>query len=178
MSADNPLTRVFHQWVTLCQITGTVAPGDYYLRVRSNVPLGASADTFFGFEDNLGVLGNGGNRFAIRAFTSNSADAGKVSVSPYARMPIYANTNESTTIFNLIRVVPESAGANINFTFFDVGDAVGGSGGTMTVLPRTMTMIRRFQSPWTSTRLARSLARFEETRRPPKRTLRARWTGS
>jgi hypothetical protein len=135
LSADNPLTRVFHQWVTLCNIPGPVAPGDYYLRVRSNVALGASADTFFGFGDNSSVLGNGGNRFSVRAFTSDSTDSDKVSVSPYARMPIYANTNESTTIFNLIRVVPESAGANINFTFFDVGDAVGGAGGTMTVLP-------------------------------------------
>ena len=134
LSANNALTRVFHQWVTLCQITGTVAPGDYYLRVRSNVPLGASADTFFGFEDNPGVLGNGGNRLAVRAFPSNPLDAGKVSVSPYARMPIYVNTKDGTTIFNLIRVVPESAGANINFTFFDVGDLRNATF-TMTVLP-------------------------------------------
>jgi hypothetical protein len=137
LSSNNDLTEVFHRWVTLCDIPAPVRAGDYYLRVRTNVPLGASADSIFGFTDDTSVLGNGGNRFAVRAFTTSGGDSAKVSVSPYSRMPIFANTNNANTTFNLIRVTPQSAGANIVFSFFDVGDATTSTGGTgtLTVLP-------------------------------------------
>lgn len=136
LSANNSLTQFFHQWVTLCQIPAGSAAGDYYLRVRTNVPWG-SATSVFGAGDSASVTGNGSNRFAVRAYTASASDADKISVSPYARMPIFANTTNATTVFNLVRVLPESAGANIIFTFFDVGDATSSTGGygTLTVLP-------------------------------------------
>ena len=42
LPAYNPeLSRIFHQWVSLCTFTPTRA-GDYYLQVRTNVSLGGT----------------------------------------------------------------------------------------------------------------------------------------
>ena len=51
-------------------------------------------------------------------------------------MPIFANSRANSAEFNLLQVTPASAGRNMKFTFFDVGDAVSaGSGGTVQILP-------------------------------------------
>jgi Flp pilus assembly protein TadG len=134
LSRNSEFTRLFHRWVGLCTITGPVPAGDYYLRVRSNVAPGAGADAIFGFSDNASVRSNGSNRFAVRAVPTNSAENTKVSVSPYSRMPIFANSDSSTAVFNLVRVLPGNAGQAINFTFYDVGDAGGAPGATLSVL--------------------------------------------
>ena len=134
LSNDSEFTRLFHRWSTLCSIpadpvTNQVPVGDYYLRVRTNVPFGTASNVFSYTDDpaNPGELGNGSNRFAVRAVPVSTADRAKVSVSPYSRMPIFANAPGSVSVFNLIRVLPGNAGQVINFTFYDVGDASDGA---------------------------------------------------
>ncbi|WP_158604447.1 TadE/TadG family type IV pilus assembly protein [Nocardioides mangrovicus] len=148
---DTPLSESFHQWVTLCDFTPSVA-GDYYVQVRSNVAIGgsvnnagqtdgsyqppdaASSKVYTQTGDDTSVTGGGSNRYAVRAFyASGTTPAGAVSVAAFGRMPIYMNSNASTATFNLIRVLPAAAGKSMNFTFFDMGDAA--SSGTVTVLP-------------------------------------------
>ncbi len=128
------LTEVFHQWVTLC--TFDPSKGDYYLRIRTNVALG---NDFRQIGDDLTVQGNGGNRFGIRVLDSGTGKGTKLmSVSAYERMPIYMNVpNTLPAEFNLLRVPQGAAGQNMKVSFFDVGDAAGGSGATLTVLPPT-----------------------------------------
>jgi Flp pilus assembly protein TadG len=121
------LARVFHQWVDFCEITTPVA-GQYYIQVRANVPLGG--DVFGQPGDDTSVTGNGSNRFAVRALSN---DGTQVSVAGWQRMPIFANYDASSTVFNLIRVPPAAAGKRVKFTFFDVGDA--GTSGTVSMLP-------------------------------------------
>lgn len=143
---DPRLARVFHQWVPLCTFTPTRA-GDYYLQVRTNVALGGTVDSLTGSYqpanpatsrvvaqtgDDTSVTGNGSNRFAVRAF---GASAGTISVAAWGRMPIFANANAATPVFNLIRVLPGAAGKTLVFGFFDVGDAA--TNGTLTVLRPT-----------------------------------------
>jgi hypothetical protein len=143
----NPaLARVFHQWVPLCTFTPTRA-GDYYLQVRTNVALGGAVDPATGSYrpanpatsrvvtqtgDDPSVMGNGSNRFAVRAY---GPTAGTISMAAWDRMPIFANADSAAPVFNLIRVLPGAAGKTLVFNFFDVGDAA--SNGTMTVLPPT-----------------------------------------
>jgi hypothetical protein len=50
-------------------------------------------------------------------------------------MPIFANADTASPVFNLIRVLPGAAGKSLVFKFFDVGDAA--SSGTLTVLRPT-----------------------------------------
>lgn len=153
---------MFHQWVPLCSFTPTKA-GDYYLQVRTNVAMGGSINDACGTGatpgactgsyrpgnaanstvitqtgDDFSVKGNGANRFAARIV---GAPSGSVSVSAYGRMPIFANSDATTTVFNLIRVLPGAAGKAIRFNFFDIGDAAGGSGATLTVLKPTESSI-------------------------------------
>lgn len=161
-SYNADLARVFHQWVPLCSFTPTKA-GDYYLQVRTNVamqgaindacattaspaactgsfrPANAATSTVITQDgDDDSVVGNGSNRFAARVV---GAPSGSVSVSAYGRMPIFANSDSTSTVFNLIRVLPGAAGKSILFNFFDIGDASGGSGATMTVLKPTESSI-------------------------------------
>lgn len=140
-SYDDKLARVFHHWVTLCTFTPDKA-GDYYLQVRTNVPLStASYDNNGGYNntavftqagDNLSALGTGTNRFGLRALTGA---AGAVSVSAYDRMPIFANSDSADTTFNLVRVIPAAASKTLVFSFFDVGEASSALGGTLKVVP-------------------------------------------
>jgi len=139
---DDELAAVFHQWQTLCTFTPTDA-GDYYLQVRTNVPLstsnydgrgGYSGNTnVFKEDDTTSVRGNGGNNFAIRAYASGSS--GAISVAGWDRMAIWMNTASSQATFNLVRIVPAAASKTLDFEFFDAGDAA--SSGTITVLPPT-----------------------------------------
>ncbi len=133
LSQNSPLTQTFHRWVNFCTFND-VKQGDYYLRVRTNVPAGNAAGVYT-VTDYPSVVSNGANRFAVRAIPDNASDRGKISVSPYNRMPIFANSNGSQATFNLIRVLPGNAGQSIDFSFYDVGDAAGS--GTLSVLPPT-----------------------------------------
>lgn len=147
MPGYNPaLARVFHQWVPLCTFTPTRA-GDYYLQVRTDVALGGTVDPLTGSYlvanpatspvvtqtgDDTNVTGNGSNRFAVRAY---GPTAGTISMAAWDRMPIFANADSASPVFNLIRVLPGAAGKTLVFSFFDVGDAT--ANGTMTVLRPT-----------------------------------------
>ena len=139
-SYKSELAQVYHQWVTMCTFTPTMA-GDYYLQVRTNVSLGgATSDGKGGYQgnsnvtsqldDNTNVKGNGNNRFALRV---TGAVRGSVSISGWEEMGIYANYPGATTSFNLVRVIPAAASKTLIITFFDVGDA--DSAGTIQVKP-------------------------------------------
>lgn len=138
-SYNASLAAVFHQWSTLCTFTPSVA-GDYYLQVRTNVALGGTPDGLGGYTGNTAVYtqtgddsnvrGNGTNSFAIRAISTQGA---AISVAGWDRMAIFANSNNATSTFNLIRVIPAAAGKTLDFSFFDAGDAA--SNGTIRILP-------------------------------------------
>lgn len=133
LSQDNDLTKVFHRWVDFYTINNPQV-GDYYLRIRTNVAWG-NPSRVFAEGDDAAALGNGNNRFAVRAFTDSPDDNKKVQVTPYQRMTLYANSGTSEQNLNLIRVLPSSAGQNIVFSFFDLGEVTGDTGATMTVKP-------------------------------------------
>ncbi|HXH81286.1 pilus assembly protein TadG-related protein [Nocardioides sp.] len=139
------MARVFHQWVDLCTFTPSRA-GDWYLQVRNNVdmPNGSiTLDSTGAYAGNPAVVaqvgddphvkGNGNNMFGIRAISN--APAGAVSVSSFEKMRIYANADSATTTFNLVRVVPAAANKKLVVSFFDVGEATGGSPGSVQLLP-------------------------------------------
>jgi hypothetical protein len=136
LSSQNTLTQYFHQWTSLCTFNPSlyVSPGTteavFYLRVRTNIAWGNTSGVFTQTGDNATVRGNGSNRFSLRAVTSNAAS---VAVSAFERQPIFANSDNNAATFNLVRVTPGAAGQNLIFSFFDVGDASGGSGATLTV---------------------------------------------
>jgi hypothetical protein len=147
-SYDDQLAQVFHNWTSFCRFIPTRA-GDYYLQVRTNVSTAnASAPTntkgnptviYANNSDVLAPTGNltsgvGVNSFGIRAVTNPGLE-NAVSVSAYDRMPIYANADSATSIFNLIRVQPGGAGKSIAFSYFDVGDGSGSSTGSVRVVP-------------------------------------------
>ena len=132
---NEQLAQVFHNWTSLCSFTPTRA-GDYYLHVRTNkshtfaanelvrtVPTG-DFPSISGASGDANPTGGGVNSFAIRAITPAGAER-SVAVSGWERMPIYANSNDATTTFNLIRALPGAAGQYIEFSFFDAGDAAG-----------------------------------------------------
>ena len=149
----NPeLTRVFHQWVSLCTFTPTRA-GDYFLQVRTNVALGGTPVTninaslrsfatmvYDGVSAAASVAGNtsagvGLNSFALRAVPSDTSKRALVAVAGAERMPILQNASSSTAVFNLIRALPQTKGQYIAFNFYDAADGSTTSGGSVTVLP-------------------------------------------
>ena len=134
------LARVYHQWVPLCSFTPTKA-GDYYLQVRTNLAMGNSGNpndvcattltpgsctgSFIPANaatspvtqqsgDSSSILSNGSNRFAVRV---KGAPAASVSVSAYGRMPMFANSDSASTIFNLIR---SAAGGSVQVDHLQV----------------------------------------------------------
>jgi hypothetical protein len=158
-SAYNPeLSRVFHQWVSLCEGGGftPTRAGDYYLQVRTNVtfagtpvpnvnPSGTSMTTVVS-KDNpaaddatgnapTGTAGGvGNNSFGIRAVPAVDAMRSKVAVAGYYRMPIFQNADGGTGTFNLIRALPPTKGQFIAFDFYDVSDCASGCQGTVQVV--------------------------------------------
>jgi Flp pilus assembly protein TadG len=141
---NSQLAQVFHNWTSLCTFTPTRS-GDYYLQVRTNkshvfgagelvrtVPPG-ELGAVSAKNGDASPTGYGTNGFAIRAVTPAGLERG-VAVSGWDRMPIYANSKAATSTFNLIRVLPGAAGQYIDFSFFDVGDAVGSGSATVKVL--------------------------------------------
>ncbi len=144
-SYNGALAKVFHQWVPICTFTPNKA-GDWYVQVRNNVALPSGSPGSDGAYtgnmavvnqtgDNGSMMGNGTNQFSLRAVTS--APAGAVSVASWERMRIFANADSATTTFNLVRVVPAAANKTLVISYFDVGEATGGSPGTVTVVPPT-----------------------------------------
>jgi len=142
-AVNDKMARLFRQWVTLCSFTPSAA-GDYYLQVRTNVPLGGVEDSTTGVYlgnpqvtaqtgDNTSVTGNGINNFALRAVSG--APAGAVSVASWEKMRIFANADSATTTFNLVRVLPSAQGKTLVVTFFDVGE--GASNGSVKFFPPT-----------------------------------------
>ncbi len=140
-SYNQNLARVYHQWVTMCTFTPTKA-GDYYLQVRTNVPLntsspdgrgGYSTNAVYQSGDDTGVRGNGTNMFALRAISSQ---AGALSIAGWEHMAVFANAPVAVSEFNLVRVVPAAASKTMVFQFFDAGDAASGSG-SIRILPPT-----------------------------------------
>lgn len=150
---DGELSRVFHQWVSLCTFTPTRA-GDYYLQVRTNVKLpatGAVANVNAAgrvldsveFRDNVKVglsigdtdRGRGLNAFGIRAVTRDAALRDQVAVAGYYRMPILQNAPNTVARFHLIRAASNTRGQYIEFDFYDAGDGTGTTGGTVKVVP-------------------------------------------
>uniref|UniRef100_UPI002624BA19 TadE/TadG family type IV pilus assembly protein n=1 Tax=uncultured Nocardioides sp. TaxID=198441 RepID=UPI002624BA19 len=143
-SYNDQLAMVFHQWVSVCTFTPSVA-GDYYLQVRSNVSLGGSsvANTNSNnpvvYSGNVNAasatsdtdLGAGANGFAVRAVPSAASLRDDVAVSAWERMPILQIAT-SPAIFNLVRALPNAKGQFLTFDFFDAAD---GSSGTVKVLP-------------------------------------------
>ncbi len=147
-SYNQEVSRVFHQWVSLCTFTPT-AKGDYFLQVRTNVSLGGtptpnnksslSPMVYSGNAAASAVAGNdttgqGLNSFALRAVPTNTSMRSQVSVSGFSRMPILQNASSSTAQFNLIRALPASRGQYVAFDFYDVADGAGSSGGTVKVI--------------------------------------------
>lgn len=144
---NRELARIFHQWVSLCTFTPTVA-GDYFLQVRTNVSLGGTPSPNTNGHPPLVYSGNaaaaapngntlngrGVNSFSLRAVPAVAALRNKVSVAGFERMPMFQNTSGSTARFNLIRALPSTAGQFIAFDFYDVAD---GSAlpGSVTVFP-------------------------------------------
>jgi Flp pilus assembly protein TadG len=134
---DPDLAQVFHQWVEFCEFTPT-RTGDYYLQVRTNVPLvGAKDGNDYVYNVSSGIqltdpavldeTGSGHNRFAIRAALSTAetppALGAEVSVAGWQRMSIYTNASGASSTFNLVQVLPNSAGNSFNFAAYDNGDA-------------------------------------------------------
>ena len=110
------LGAYFRQWFTLCTITGA-ANTDYFLQVNGD------------------STGNGNNNFAIRA---SGGTAGAVSVYGNGKMAMFANAGAGvSTQFYLTRIPTSDAGHTLALNLFDIGDAAGGSTGTLTVVPPT-----------------------------------------
>lgn len=158
-SGTNPgyvdeLAQIFHQWTVLCTISsgqlaadrGSDGSATYFIQVRTNVALPSMSATQFiavgngqvtsQTGDNTSVTGAGANQFAIRAASSNGAN---VSVSGFERMVTDINASNPVTTFNLIRVLPGSAGKFVNFTYFDAADGVPGSGTVQVTRPTDAT---------------------------------------
>lgn len=105
----------FRKWWSICTVSGAQA-GDYILQVRT-------------------TAGQGNNNFSLRACTG-SCGSSNVSIFGRSRMAIFANsTGTNNTTFYLARVAPGAAGRALNVDFYDVGDAPGGSSGTLRVIP-------------------------------------------
>ncbi len=141
-SYNRELARTFHQWVELCRFTPT-RPGDYYVQVRTNVPLDGTSVANSGSHPRIEYQGNpavtaangslttgtGLNSFALRAVNPANPTVAPtgVTLSGWSRMPILQNAPSSTAVFDLIRVLPSSRGQTINFEFFDAADGAGSS---------------------------------------------------
>jgi hypothetical protein len=108
----------FRQWVTLCGFSGTVPAGTYFVQVQGN-----------GSNPN----GDGHNRFALRAFSSNPSDNAGIAITGFTNMAIYADLPQAHTSFYLTRVSPAAAGQVLDVALFDIGDS--SQPGSVTIRP-------------------------------------------
>jgi hypothetical protein len=150
-SYDKQLSRVWHQWISLCTFTPT-RKGDWYIQVRTNVALpgsGGDANTngkpavvypannpAAGAATGTQTTGSGNNAFAMRAVPTDAAMRGQIAVSGVARMPIFQNATGSVATFNLIKALSNTKNQYIAFDFYDAADGSDPTtGGTIKVLP-------------------------------------------
>ena len=126
-SGTAKISDLFHRWVKLCDLnTTTYGTGDYIVQIKSNAPLGFPLNT------DLTLHGLGANRFAIRSYFTPSNTKTGISMSANGALGIYANATGANTTFYLARVMPSSAGRQLNLHFYDTGDAP--SPGTLSIL--------------------------------------------
>lgn len=114
----------FRQWYRLCEVS-TPEVGTYFLQVETGRKANGSA----------APQGSGANRFSVRAGLNGDFSTPLLRVFGEARIGIYANVPSANTTFYLARVLPGAESRNLVVSFFDTGDAPGGSTGTLTVLP-------------------------------------------
>ncbi len=159
-SAYNPeLSRVFHQWVSLCDNGGftPTRAGDYYLQVRTNVTFGGTqlpnvnpsgtTLTTCRLEGQPGCRRRHGQRphgdrgrgrqqlLRDPSRTDRGCDAhpgGGRGLLPDADLPERRTARTGT--FNLIRALPPTKGQYIAFDFYDVADCSGTCQGTVQVI--------------------------------------------
>jgi Flp pilus assembly protein TadG len=123
-SYNATVAQHFRQWVTLCTVTvPTTSVGrDFYVMVRTNVPANPTTARMQNPAEDSSTRGNGHNRYGIRVLANGGSNS-DVAISALERLPIYANLRGGTTDFYLARVASANAGAQLNVTFFDTGDA-------------------------------------------------------
>lgn len=114
------VAAAFRQWATLCTIPGTVAAGTYFVQVQTNAP-----------GDN--PLGDGHNRFSLRAFGASTGDGNNIAISGLTQMAVYANLQSAHTSFYLTQVPPGAAGQLLDVRLFDIGDS--SQPGTVRIVP-------------------------------------------
>ena len=78
-------------------------------------------------------LGDGHNRFSMRAYGSSGRDKANIAISGYTDMAIYANLPSAHTSFYLTQVPPAAAGQVLDVRLFDIGDS--SQPGTVTIMP-------------------------------------------
>ncbi|MGE3835355.1 MAG: pilus assembly protein TadG-related protein [Acidimicrobiia bacterium] len=129
---NDHLQRNFRRWSRLCTIPNA-EEGDYIIQVRTNVAWGSDAAG----PGNTSV-GDGQNRFALRAGFVNTAGAPSgsqagVRIAGISAMAMYANASGATTEFHMARVMSGSEGRTLVIDIFDPSDAAGT--GTLRILP-------------------------------------------
>jgi Flp pilus assembly protein TadG len=109
LPTDLYLLRVFRQWVTICNVTESVPPGDYVIRVTTN---GNGSDGAAGL-----------NRFSLRAYAdANQANSNSIALFGGARMSVFANLPDLPTEFPLLRLPSGAGGHSLRIRLFDLGD--------------------------------------------------------
>jgi hypothetical protein len=114
----------FHNWATLCSITGAQAGDRYLVNVRTN-SVGAATE-------------NGNNAYAIEAVLNGDRDANP-GPSIYAYRDMVINNNNQCSsgtcdgVFYLAKVDPNYAGRTLVIEMYDAGDSTGA--GLSTVYP-------------------------------------------
>lgn len=112
------LGQYFRQWDNLCPSNVSASAGDYFVRVQTNLTTGGAPNT----------VGNGHNRFALRATDTN------VQIYGNANMGAYADAGASlASEFYLARLTPGASGRTLDLRLFDIGDA--DQAGTLTIKP-------------------------------------------
>jgi Flp pilus assembly protein TadG len=116
---QDPVAKEFRQWATLCTIPGTTPAGTYFVQVQTN--------------GGTNPLGDGHNRFSMRAFGSGSGDNAAIAISGLTEMALYADLPSAHTSFYLTQVGPAAAGQILQIRLFDIGDS--SQPGTIRVIP-------------------------------------------
>ena len=105
------VAKEFRQWVPLCTSRAPSAPGTYFVQVQTN----AAGDN---------PLGDGHNRFSLRAYGSRRRRQRQRSRSPASpSMAMYADLPSAHTSFYLTQVPPGAAGQILDVRLFDIGDS-------------------------------------------------------
>ncbi len=124
----------FRQWVTLCKGNLPTAPGDYLLRVQTDVKPGTNPDSdksVWWNNPDTNPAGFGSNKFSLRAgICGGLCPSGPTPTSTENRgLRLWANEHitvaanvASDSKFFLTRVAPSTKNRMLTLTFFDPGD--------------------------------------------------------